>query len=128
MKPFKKKESKYNIYEEALMIFTGEVNSGKLDNYFNITEERAGYNIRSVKYVFRKPDHIFNNMEFTKILNYGITTKICHGILNDKKIGYTIQNKFADAMEEVSIRKSKKLENKIADSLNEYIKQNKNGN
>ena len=128
MKPFKKKESKYNIYEEALMVFTAEVNSGKLDNYFNITEERAGYNIRSVKYVFRKPDHIFNNMEFTKILNYGITTKICHGILNDKKIGYTIQNKFADAMEEVSIRKSKKLENKIVDSLNEYIKQNNSGN
>ena len=129
MKPFRrKKETKYNIYEEALMIFTAEVNSGKLDNCFKITEEHAGNNILSVKYVFKKPDHIFNNMEFTKILNYGITTKMYHGILNDKKIDYAIQDKFADAMDEVVIRKSKQLENKIADSLNEYIKQNNSGN
>lgn len=127
MKPFRrKKETKYNIYEEALMIFTAEVNSGKLDNCFKITEEHAGNNILSVKYVFKKPDHIFNNMEFTKILNYhDISTRIYHGIINNKKISYGVQNQLAEVLEALAIRKSTEIQETNVGCLKENIEKSK---
>lgn len=125
MRLFRKKESDYNIYEEALMAFTKEIDSGKLDNYFYITEEHSGNYIISIKYAFRKAHHIFNNLDFIKVLNYGVTTRVYHSILNGKKINYHLQNSFASAMDRLSIRKSKRLEDKVIDSLSEYVRENK---
>jgi len=126
MKLFNKKKVKYNAYEEALMIFTAEVKSGRLDSCFEITENHDGDYITYIKYVFNKLDHIFNNLEFVKILNYhDITTRIYHGIINNKKINYCVQNQFAEALEAIAIRKSTKIQETNVDVLKEYIKKNK---
>ena len=117
---------KYNPYEEALMIFTTEVKSGGLDSYFEITEKHDGNYITYIKYVFNKLDHIFNNLEFVKILNYhDISTRIYHGIINNKKISYGVQNQLAEVLEALAIRKSTEIQETNVDVLKEYIKKNK---
>lgn len=126
MKLFNKKKVKYNAYEEALMIFTAEVKSGRLDSCFEITENHDGDYITYIKYVFNKLDHIFNNLEFVKILNYhDISTRIYHGIINNKKISYGVQNQLAEALEALATRKATKIQETNVDVLKEYIKKNK---
>ena len=126
MRLFNKKQMKYNPYEEALMIFTTEVKSGRLDSYFEITEKHDGNHITYIKYVFNKLDHIFNNLEFVKILNYhDISTRIYHGIINNKKISYGVQNQLAEVLEALAIRKSTEIQETNVDVLKEYIKKNK---